>query len=516
MKKILPWLLLLLLLILFCVWTKKDSIHLSSNTQAHTTVTQAISNEQHYIDYAIVQKGKEYILSGNFTNTRQQNSFGDTCTASASNLLIKGTTTNATLLGDEAITLTNKIFPHFIANYNNGKITYQNQTLTINGDVKGYEAKHEMQRLLNNSIIATQDNTNVLLVDPINFMIVKKDKQLQLSGTFKDKKQIRTLTHHLRPSYSTVKLRQNPHRIDKGAIPLTENILPSFLKNYKNGEIQYTHETLIVKGMVDTQEALDEMNHLLKNAKIPVENLSIINPEILKHAQEAEALAKAKATEEAALAKTKVAEAEALAKTKAAEAEALAKAKATEAEALAKTKAAEVEALAKAKAAEAEALAKAKAEEAAKRATEDAKKKAEANAKNKLQAEKEKAKLAEEAAKAKITKLLQIENIEFEVAKGSLTQRGKATVDKLANILTQYPNIKAEIAGHTDSDGSAEFNQKLSQARVDTAKQRLISKGISATRLTAKGYGESQPLVPNTNDENKQKNRRVEINIQGE
>jgi outer membrane protein OmpA-like peptidoglycan-associated protein len=483
MKKILPWLLLLLLLILFCVWSKKDSIHLSSNTQAHTTVTQAISNEKHYIDYAITQKGKEYILSGNFTNTQQQNSFGDTCTASASNLLINGTTTNATLLGDEAIILTNKILPHFIANYSNGKIDYKDQILTIYGNVKGYKAKHEMQRLLNNSFIATQDNTNVLLVDPIDFTIVKKDKALQLSGTFKDKKQIRALAHHLRPTYSTINLKQNIHRIDKGAISLTEQILPSFLKNYNDGKIHYTHETLIVEGTVDTQESLDEMTQLLANAKIPVENLTILNPEILKRAQEAEALAKAKA--------------------------------------------AEAEALAKANAAEAEALAKAKAEEATKRAAEDAKRKAEADAKSKVQAEKEKArldaakaatqaKLAEEAAKAKITKLLQIENIEFEVAKGSLTQRGKATVDKLANILTQYPNIKAEIAGHTDSDGSAEFNQKLSQARVDTAKQRLISKGISAVRLTAKGYGESQPLVPNTSDVNKQRNRRVEINIQGE
>ena len=471
MKKILPWLLLLLILILFCVWTKKDSIHLSSDMQAHTTVTQAISNEKHYIDYAIIQKGKEYILSGNFTNIQQQNSFADTCTASASNLLINGTTTNATLLGDKAITLTNKILPHFIANYSNGKIDYKNQILTIYGNVKGYKAKHEMQRLLNNSIIATQNNTNVLLVDPIDFSIVKQDKTLQLSGTFKDKKQIHALAHHLRPTYSTINLKQNVHRIDKGAISLTEQILPSFLKNYNDGKIHYTHETLIIEGTVDTQESLDEMTRLLKSAKIPVENLTIINPEILKREQEAEALAKAKA----------------------------------------------------------EALAQNKAEEAAKRAAEDAKRKADADAdaKNKaqaLQAEKEKATLdaarattqAKLAAKEKITKLLQIENIEFEIAKGSLTQRGKVTVDKLANILTQYPNIKAEIAGHTDSDGSAEFNQKLSQSRVDTTKQRLISKGISETRLTAKGYGESQPLVPNTNDENKQKNRRVEINIQGE
>jgi len=118
--------------------------------------------------------------------------------------------------------------------------------------------------------------------------------------------------------------------------------------------------------------------------------------------------------------------------------------------------------------------------------------------------------------KEKIRKILNIEKIEFVVSKGSLTPKGKSTVDKLVNILKQYPDINIEIAGHTDSDGSVAFNQKLSQERVDTVKSRLIAKGISAKRLTAKGYGESKPLVPNTSKANKQKNRRVEINIQGE
>ena len=86
----------------------------------------------------------------------------------------------------------------------------------------------------------------------------------------------------------------------------------------------------------------------------------------------------------------------------------------------------------------------------------------------------------------------------------------------MAHILKQYPNIKIEIAGHTDSDGSESFNQKLSQSRVETVKGRLISRGVNANRLTAKGYGETKPLVPNTTDENKQKNRRVEIIILGE
>jgi len=120
------------------------------------------------------------------------------------------------------------------------------------------------------------------------------------------------------------------------------------------------------------------------------------------------------------------------------------------------------------------------------------------------------------SAKEEIIHLLQLENIEFKTAKGSLTKKGEETVDKLALILKQYSHIKIEIAGHTDSDGSAKFNQKLSQSRVESVKRRVVSKGVDASRLIAIGYGESKPLVPNTTDENKQKNRRVEINILGE
>ena len=122
----------------------------------------------------------------------------------------------------------------------------------------------------------------------------------------------------------------------------------------------------------------------------------------------------------------------------------------------------------------------------------------------------------EEAAKQKFIDLLKMENIEFNVNKSSLASIGGNTVDKIFTILKSYPDIKIEIAGHTDSDGSKIFNQRLSQARVDTVKNTLIELGISPDRIIAKGYGESRPLVPNTTRENKRKNRRVEIHILGE
>ena len=71
--------------------------------------------------------------------------------------------------------------------------------------------------------------------------------------------------------------------------------------------------------------------------------------------------------------------------------------------------------------------------------------------------------------------------------------------------------VKFEIGGHSDSDGDDASNLKLSQSRADAVRDKLILMGIDATRLTAKGYGESKPLVPNSSPENKANNRRVEF-----
>jgi outer membrane protein OmpA-like peptidoglycan-associated protein len=93
---------------------------------------------------------------------------------------------------------------------------------------------------------------------------------------------------------------------------------------------------------------------------------------------------------------------------------------------------------------------------------------------------------------------------------------GIETIKKIATILKKYPDVKVEIGGHTDNEGSASYNQKLSQDRVDMVKKALVEFGIDANRLTTKGYGESKPLVENTTPENKAKNRRVEFKLIGE
>lgn len=101
--------------------------------------------------------------------------------------------------------------------------------------------------------------------------------------------------------------------------------------------------------------------------------------------------------------------------------------------------------------------------------------------------------------------------VHFEFNKSILTPDSKTILDKVAASLIERPDVKVEIAGHTDSKGSDAYNLKLSNARADAVMQYLIGKGVKADNLTAKGYGESQPIADNKTDEGRAKNRRVEL-----
>ena len=482
MKKIWPWLLLLLLLIIFCVWSKKDSIHVSSSIHNQSVASVPIVAEEQDIEYVIQQTNDtEYTLNGNFTNTQQQSQMADLFTQANKKLTIDKTATNETIKDTGIIALTNKILPHFIKTYENGKIVYQNQKMTISGTAKSYDDQHEMQALLNSSTIASQDNSNVAIeAAPIAYQIDKNLNSIHAVGTFGDTTQISSIKQHLAKDTST-NFKIKAHSKDKGSLPIVDKFLPFFFFIYTTGKIDYSNEKLSISGNVHSQDELEEAKQLLANAGIPVINHTQVDPNILANT-------KAAAEKLVALEAQKKAKADAGAAEKVRLEE---EAKKAEAEKLA--------ALEAQKKAEAEAAEKARLDAARVAAQ---------------------AKLAEEAKKAelknKLTNLFKLENIEFNVNKSTLTQKGQNTVNKLAEILHEYTSVNIEIAGHTDSDGSAKYNQKLSQSRVDTVKSKLIATGINASRLTAKGYGETKPLVPNTTRENKAKNRRVEINILGE
>jgi OmpA-OmpF porin, OOP family len=101
--------------------------------------------------------------------------------------------------------------------------------------------------------------------------------------------------------------------------------------------------------------------------------------------------------------------------------------------------------------------------------------------------------------------------IQFEFDKATLQQASAKQLQDVLTLLYTYPDLKLEIQGHTDSDGSADYNLQLSQQRAESVRQYLLLFGIDPSRLQAKGYGESMPVAPNDSDENKAKNRRVEL-----
>lgn len=88
-----------------------------------------------------------------------------------------------------------------------------------------------------------------------------------------------------------------------------------------------------------------------------------------------------------------------------------------------------------------------------------------------------------------------IDNIFYEFDKATLTKESEGSLDKLAELLDQNPNVTIELSSHCDYKGSDKYNEKLSQARAESVVEYLVGKGIAADRLTAKGYGESTPKV---------------------
>lgn len=115
--------------------------------------------------------------------------------------------------------------------------------------------------------------------------------------------------------------------------------------------------------------------------------------------------------------------------------------------------------------------------------------------------------------KIEIGNAIVLKNIFFDFDKATLRPESFNELDRLVQLLTENPTIKVEISAHTDSKGSDEYNLKLSQKRAESVVNYLIGKGIAASRLIAKGYGETQPIDTNDTEEGRQNNRRVEFKI---
>jgi outer membrane protein OmpA-like peptidoglycan-associated protein len=106
-----------------------------------------------------------------------------------------------------------------------------------------------------------------------------------------------------------------------------------------------------------------------------------------------------------------------------------------------------------------------------------------------------------------------LKNIFFEFNKTTLLPESFPELDKVVDFMIKNDIDLIEISGHTDSDGSDTYNQKLSDGRAKAVVQYLSSKGILATKMKAVGYGESKPIDTNLNDTGKSRNRRVEFTL---
>jgi OOP family OmpA-OmpF porin len=101
--------------------------------------------------------------------------------------------------------------------------------------------------------------------------------------------------------------------------------------------------------------------------------------------------------------------------------------------------------------------------------------------------------------------------VNFDTGKATILPESKKTLDEAANVLKAASGLKIEVAGHTDNVGNADANQKLSLERAKAVSAALVQRGIAASRLTAKGYGQTSPISDNRSEDGRAKNRRVEL-----
>ena len=106
-----------------------------------------------------------------------------------------------------------------------------------------------------------------------------------------------------------------------------------------------------------------------------------------------------------------------------------------------------------------------------------------------------------------------LNNIFFDFNEASLRPESEAELDRLYKLLDEVSTLKIEISGHTDNVGAASYNQKLSENRARAVVDYLNEKGISLERLTYAGYGFTQPVASNDNEEGRQMNRRTEFKV---
>ena len=105
----------------------------------------------------------------------------------------------------------------------------------------------------------------------------------------------------------------------------------------------------------------------------------------------------------------------------------------------------------------------------------------------------------------------ELRGVNFEIGKARLLPQSTQVLDDVAAALIANPQWRVEVAGYTDSTGSAAVNRRLSHARANAVREYLVRRGVPASRLVARGYGPADPVAPNTTADGRARNRRVEL-----
>jgi outer membrane protein OmpA-like peptidoglycan-associated protein len=111
--------------------------------------------------------------------------------------------------------------------------------------------------------------------------------------------------------------------------------------------------------------------------------------------------------------------------------------------------------------------------------------------------------------------IVNMSDVLFDTAQFTLRPAAREKLARIAGIVLAHPGLKLEVEGHTDSVGDDAYNQRLSDRRADSVRSYLISSGISADTITAKGFGESMPVADNNTADGRRVNRRVELVVSG-
>ncbi|MGC3874119.1 OmpA family protein [Halomonas sp. GXIMD04776] len=103
--------------------------------------------------------------------------------------------------------------------------------------------------------------------------------------------------------------------------------------------------------------------------------------------------------------------------------------------------------------------------------------------------------------------------VTFDFDSSELTGAARQALNDASAVMREYPETRITVAGHTDSSGAEDYNQRLSQRRADAVGNYLMQGGVARQRLNIVGYGENQPIASNANEQGRAQNRRVEITL---